>query len=406
VNTAIPNSTFRASPSFANADEAVAAAQSLLPLIRASATANDVERGVSRDVIAEIKQAGLFSVVGAKMFGGAEAGIEALLRVTIEIASACGSTGWVYGVLAGHSWMLNLFPREAQEDIASEPDQLTATVFRLGGEARQVEGGFQINGGFGRFCSGVEHADWVLVGMTAAMASGQSQQLFLLVPKSEVIVLDDWYTVGMRGTGSRSIEIPSAFVPEHRSVLLSDMLAGTTPGATLHDKGLYRMGFGEVTPFSIVGAPLGMARSAIEQFASELRESIKADGPKPYQDGLFLRLAKAATAVDAAINLVVQSAAKVDRLGAPEAFDEVSRRELPRNWAWAVQTCRDAVNEVYEAAGGSVIYDKSSLQRIWRDVNSGAQHFGFTEDKAMIDYARACLDLSPEQFVLGKAKRN
>lgn len=393
-------------PTLDDASAAVAAAQSESALIRRRANDAENNRVVSAEVIDALRAKGLFGIVGARAFGGSEAGLEALVKTTIEVAASCGSAGWVYGVLAGHSWMLNLFPPQAQEEVAETPEALTATVFRLGGEARPVEGGYRIAGGFGRFCSGIDHAAWVLVGMTVSRPEGKPEQRFLLVPKSDIKIIDDWHTVGMRGTGSRSIEIADAFVPEHRSVSLADMLQGKTPGAEYHGRGFYRLGFGEVTPFSIVGAPLGMARAAVELFAEELRKGHQENGDRPYQDGMFLRLAKAATAVDAAINLIISDARRIDGVTDPAELDEVARRELPRNWAWAVQSCRDAVNEIYEAAGGSVIYDKSPLQRAWRDINSAAQHFGFTEDRAMIDYARARLGLAPEQFVLQKAKRN
>jgi 3-hydroxy-9,10-secoandrosta-1,3,5(10)-triene-9,17-dione monooxygenase len=394
-------------PAFVDAEGAERLARNLAPLVSEHSAAAEANRVVSPEVVDALRASGLFSVVGAKSFGGAEAGIEALVRATIEVASACGSAGWVYGVLAGHSWMLNLFPPEAQGEVASDPGALTATVFRLGGTAKKVAGGYRIEGGFGRFCSGVDHAAWVLVGMTVAgEAEEKPEQRFLLVPRSDITIIDDWETLGMRGTGSRSIEIAEAFVPEYRSVALIDMIKGTTPGADYHGASFYRMGFGDVTPFSIVGAPLGMARAALATFAADLKKGHEENGDRPYQDGIFLRLAKASANVDAAINLVLSDARKVDKLADPDKFDEISRRELPRNWAWAVQTCRDAVNEIYEAAGGSVIYNKSPLQRIWRDINSSAQHFGFTEDRAMIDYARARLGLQPEQFVLQKAKRN
>lgn len=393
-------------PTLADPAAAQAAAAALKDIIQSHGNDNDRNRVVSPEVIEAIRQTGLFGVVGAKAYGGSEAGIEGLLRATIEIAAACGSTGWVFGVLAGHSWMLNLFPAEAQAEVTSVPGALTATVFRLGGEAQETADGYRITGGYGRFCSGVDHADWVLVGMTVTLLDGSKQPRFLLVPKTDIVVVDDWFTLGMRATGSRSIEIADAFVPAHRSVSLGEMLTGTTPGAQIHDKPIYRLSFSDVTPFSIVGAPLGMARAAVAQFAEEQRARFAENGEGPYQDGMFLRLSRAATAVEAAINLVIGSAAKIDSITDPAEFDAVARQELPRNWAWAVQTCRDVVNDLFAAAGGSVIYDKSPMQRIWRDLNAASQHVGFTEDKAMIDFGRVFCGLKPEVFVLAKAKRS
>ncbi len=120
--------------------------------------------------------AGLFGVVTPRMFGGSELGFATLVDVTAEIASACGSTGWVYGVLAGHSWMLNLFPLQAQREVMSADRVLTATVFRLGGTVTEVEGGYRLVNGDGRFCSGIDHVQWVIVAMRcSARASRPSR---------------------------------------------------------------------------------------------------------------------------------------------------------------------------------------------------------------------------------------
>ncbi len=34
-----------------------------------------------------------------------------------NIASACGSTGWVAGIIGIHNWHLALFSQQAQEDV-------------------------------------------------------------------------------------------------------------------------------------------------------------------------------------------------------------------------------------------------------------------------------------------------
>jgi alkylation response protein AidB-like acyl-CoA dehydrogenase len=399
VQMASPATADPAPPRVANIDAALAAARSLTHAIRARREQVEKDRVISRDTIGSIRNQGLFGLVGAREFGGSEIGIEALVRVTIELASACGSTGWVYGVLAGHSWMLNLFPVEAQREVASVPGSLTATLFRLGGNLVPEGNGYRLSGGTGRFCSGVDHADWVIVGSAVQREGAVPEQLFLLVPRAEIEIVDDWHTVGMRGTGSRSIRIASAFVPAHRTVSIADMVAGKTPGGLFHQKPFYRMSFTDVTPYSIVGAPLGMAREAVACFAEDLKKSMASAAPGS-ADVACLRLARAATMIDAATTVVLADAAKIDRLADPKAFDELAKRELPRNFSWAVQTCRDAVDELYKLSGGSAIYNQSAMQRIWRDINSAAQHFGFGEDRPMIDYARARLGLKQEAYVI------
>src|SRR5271170_8114997 len=110
---------------------AVSAAHSIAPAIKARSADVDRDRMVSSDIVGQIREAGLFGLMAPRVFGGSELGVEALVRVVIEIATACGSTGWICGVLSGHSWMLSLFPAEVQREIAKNPCALIATVFRF-----------------------------------------------------------------------------------------------------------------------------------------------------------------------------------------------------------------------------------------------------------------------------------
>jgi alkylation response protein AidB-like acyl-CoA dehydrogenase len=368
--------------------------------IAARACATEDNRRVADETIAELREAGLFNLLTPKMFGGSELGFGALVEVTAAVAEACGSTGWVYGVLAGHSWMLNFFPEDAQHEVFAQKNTLIATVFRCEGETVPEGDGFRIRGGGGRFCSGVDFAEWVIIGNPVKRAGAAPDMHFFLIPRLDIEVIDDWFTVGMRGTGSRSIKIDDAFIPRHRAVSLSSMIAGNAPGTRLHQHPVYKMPFNEVTPYSIIGAPLGMARAAVKDFGASLGKSVsKMDElTQTEQSATFARLGAAASHVDAAMAIVLEDAARIDNADDPTALPHLVRARFGRNWAYASQTARRATNEIFEAAGGSGIYNSSSLQRIWRDINSSAQHFAFGADKAMTNYGRLLAGLPEMAF--------
>lgn len=394
-------------PIIENTDDALTRARALLPRIRERARMVDADRRVPDATIAEIKASGLFNIVTPKSLGGSELGFADLVRVTAEIAAVCGSTGWVYGVLAGHSWLLNLFPAQAQEEVFVNPDALIATVFRLGGTVEPVEGGYRLTGGDGRFCSGIDFADWVIVGNGVTREDGSFEPRFFVVPRSDIEVVDDWFTMGMRGTGSRTIRIAEAFIPAHRSVSLAEMLSGNSPGAQSHDRAIYKMPFADIAPFSIIGAPIGMARGAVDGFARQLGEKLKGAGAVEIgeQAATYARIAEAAADVDAALALVISDAEMLDRARMPSDITTLERARIPRDWAWAAQTARYAGTRMFEASGGTGIYDGHALQRIWRDINSAAQHFAFTWDSAMSGFGRAACGLTPSEFSLPNRRK-
>ncbi len=393
---AAQDSQIGAPPVLRDGAEALATARALLPRIRQRAEQADAQRRLPDETIEDLLASGLFGIVAPKLFGGSELGFADLVKVTAELASACASTGWVFGVLAGHSWLLNLFPEEAQHEVMKNPSSLTATVFRLAGEVIQDGGGYRLRGGEGRFCSGIDFADWVIVGNAVKTPSGPEPRFFV-VPKQDVEVIDDWHTVGMRGTGSRSIRIADAFIPAHRSCSLKDMLAGASPGARLHQRAVYRMPFSDIAPFSIIGGPLGIARAAVEAFAARVGKELGGADPLKVaeQSARLARLGVASAEIDAALSQVVSNAALLDTAFDPADLSAADRAKFPRDWAWAAQIARNAVNSLFEASGGTTIYNQSADQRIWRDANASAQHFAFTWDTAMTAYGRSVSGLPP-----------
>lgn len=387
-------------PVIASIDAALAVARQMGPKIRSLANDTEANRIVSKDIVAEMKNSGLFSLTTPKEFGGAEMGFSAVVQVTAELARYCGSTGWVFGVLAGHSWLLNYFPKDVQKEVYGDGTRLTATVFRLGGKAVQEPGGIRITEGVGRFCSGIDHADWVVVGATVEMLDGSVAPHFAIVSKKNLEVQDDWFTAGMRGTGSRTIHIRDALVPNGWAVPFSKMNEAGAKVAKALGKEVYAIPWTAILPFSLIGAPMGMARGALQAFIDGLKGRVQSFNPQQQaeQSATFERLAAAATDIDAALALVVADADYCDSIADASAMTPVKCARISANWAWAAQTSRYAATRLFEAGGGSGIYNNSEIQRFWRDVNSAAQHIAFTWDSSMTSYGRSLLDLPANQY--------
>lgn len=383
------------------AADALAAARALGPELRERAARCDTLRNVPEETIEDFQQSGLLHLMVPRKFGGAGLGFTEIVNTGAEIAAACGSSGWVYCVLAGHNWCVALLPEPAQAEVFASPRTLTASIFRYPAEVKAVEGGYRLMNGRGRFSSGIDYADWVLLGVTVVRGGGPPEARMVLVPRSDIEVVDDWHTFGMRGTGSRTVKIAEAFIPEHRSCSMADLARGTSPGASLHaDTRTLRVPFSVGAAWCLVGAPLGMARGAYAAFAAgsagklrELRaEQIAEKGP------LFARLSSAAAEIDASVALILADSALLDGVETPAELDLPMRARLRRDLAFAVNRCRYAVNCLFEAAGGSAIYDGEALQRVWRDLNAAAAHVAFGWDDAVNDFARASLGLPPSAY--------
>lgn len=390
----------RAGRVYTDRAQAVAQARTLIPSLRARAMQADKDREVSTQSIAELREAGLFRLMAPAKFGGSQLGIAALVDVVAEIAAGCGSTGWVYGVLAGHNWILSLFPAEAQREIFGDPDSLVASIVHLKATPRRDEGGFVIENAYGKFCSGISHANWVMVGAGVASVSGPPEARYFLIPKSEIEVIDDWYTAGLRATGSYSLKIKKTFVPAYRSAAIADMARGTAPGVAYHNVPLYRAPFPQVLPFPLAGVPLGIARAALNVYLEFYRAKLATFSLEQIaeQSAVFSRLSDAHADVEAAAALILSNAEEIDAMVDGGKASPLDRARFVRNISYGGHKCRMAVASLFEASGGSAIYDSFELQRIWRDVNAATAHNSFVRDKAAPAFGRAMLGLPPSNF--------
>jgi 3-hydroxy-9,10-secoandrosta-1,3,5(10)-triene-9,17-dione monooxygenase len=390
-----------ARPALASRADATAKAQGLVPALRSRAARVDAERRIPDETIADINATGLFRISAPRMFGGSQFGIAPLMACVAAIASGCGSTGWVYAVLSGHNWAVGLFPEEAQREVFSDPDALVASIVRLGGNAPQrVSGGFLFEGAAGKFCSGIEHAKWVMVGAGLKDGAGPPEPRYFLVPRSEIEVIDDWFTAGLRGTRSCSLRIKRAFVPEHRSVAIDEVARGTAPGIILHDSPVYRAPFPQILPLPLAGVPLGIGQAALDAFAGTYRGKLKSFSEEQIaeQSRVLGRLSQAHAEIAAATALLLRDAEEIDAVADGSRLPDVDRARYVRNAAFSANKCRYAVTSLFEASGGSGIYDSFELQRIWRDANSAAAHNAFMQDKYDPAFSRALLGLPPSKF--------
>jgi alkylation response protein AidB-like acyl-CoA dehydrogenase len=383
------------------AAEALARALSLAPALRDRAARCEALRQIPGETIEDLRQSGLLQLMVPRRFGGLALGFTEIVATGAELAAACGSSGWVFCVFAGHNWLVGLFPERAQAEVLGDPRALTASVFRYPAEVTPVPGGYRIVNGRGRFSSGVDHADWLVVGVSVSRGAGAPEARMCLVPTRDVEIVDDWHTVGMRGTGSRSVCIADAFVPEHRTCSTAELMRGASPGAKLHpDSPAFAVPFSAGAALCLVGAPLGMARGAFDSFAAATGGKLRGLRAEQAAEkgALFARISAAGAAIDASVALILADCAFVDGFDKPADMSAMDRARLRRNLAYAVGRCRDAVNGLFEGAGGGAIYDSEPLQRVWRDLNAASAHVAFSWDDAVNDFARARLDLPPSPF--------
>jgi len=327
--------------------------------------------------------------------GGSELNYDAVLEVTAILGEACASTGWVYALWTAHLWMIAQLPEHIQEAVFLDPQAppLVSSCVNTVGKPIRVEGGYRWTGK-GFFSSGVDHAHWLTPAMEAPNDDGTTDRRWFLMPRSDFEIVDDWYTMGLKGTGSKTVVVNDVFIPDERVLLVKDMTAGIAPGARIHSGVLYQAGYEFV--FSLpVGMPaLGPARAFLKVFQERIKTRIEGDSPVLAREAMMSlqRLAQASAEIDAAHALLLQNVRRYCFAPAGQ-FTDLDRTKCRRDTAYSAQLCRRAVNDLFEAGGGSSLFESSDVQRLWRDTNAAAAHHGLSWDVRATEFGRVLMGL-------------
>ena len=245
----------------------IARASEIRGFVREQAEQTEANRRVSPEAIERMRDAGLFRIMTPAIYGGYEYGFDALVPVVAQVAAGCGSSGWVFSLGVVHQWLVATMPKEAQDEYWSDPGAISGGSYPPVGKVVRVDGGYRLSGNWG-FTSGCDHMQWLFLGGMIPPASDGAppKPAFFMVPRADVTFDDNWFTMGLAGTGSKNTIADDVFVPAHRVVLVSDLLAGTTPGAAVHANPLYRQSMLSSLPFALVAPVLGMAEGALADF--------------------------------------------------------------------------------------------------------------------------------------------
>lgn len=379
--------------------ELVARAQALVPKLRERAPQAEELRRIPDESIKDLHASGLFRMLQPKRVGGSELSYEAIVELTAIIGRGCGSTAWVLANLANHHWMLALWPRKAQDEIwGPSPDTLVGSALMFpAGHAERADGGFKLSGHW-KFSSGIDACGWCMLGGIVASAEGELPEYHVfLVPKSDYKVIDTWHVAGLRGTGSKDVEVSDVFIPTHRALSVNAMKGGDTPGG--ETAALYRLPVFDMFPYVVAGAALGIAQGAIEVFTDDIRHRITAYSTTLLADYATTqaRLGHAASAISAAERILIGNCREVMALAAGKQLPAREHKiRLRRDGAYAAHLCTEGVDLLFGAGGGEFLYNQQVIQRCFRDIHAANSHYALAWDIATTMAGKSLLGIAAD----------
>jgi 3-hydroxy-9,10-secoandrosta-1,3,5(10)-triene-9,17-dione monooxygenase len=370
-------------------------ARALIPRLAERAPAATAARKLPAETIAEYREAGIMRILQPRRFGGMQGRFSLFSRIVEELTYGCASSAWVYAVLAEHQWIVAQYPEQAQIDVwGDDPEAVASSSLAPRAAAKRVPGGWRLSGRY-PFSSGCDYAQWAILGAFLGEAGDPRTIAYALAPLSDIGIVDDWQTLGLAGTGSKSLLLQDVFVPEHRTVMVADLFAGTPPGALVHPEyPVLRAPRGFLVSYSLPPVCIALGQRALDIACAALSKRVSRGTTKVAESEVVqMAIGEAAVAIDAA-TLLLQTGrdSSTTEVSSGRRITEAEALRARRDMVYAQHQVGWAVERLCEMDGARWVYDSDQLGAIRRDIMTILTHHAASRSAAMAPYGRMLLN--------------
>ena len=354
----------------------IARARALGPAITAAGDEIERTQTIPEPLWSQVVAARMPRMLLPRSVGGDQVEPWVYMRAIEEISRFDGSLGWNLFVANSAALIAPFIPLESARTIYADPRAVIAWGPPNEHKAVAVPGGYRITGEW-YFASGCRQATWMGAhahvvepdGSLRLNRFGRPTTRTLLYPAHHAEHIEDWNTLGMRGTASEGYRLRDLFVPEEFSGTREDptLRRDTGPLYAFTMPGLYAVG--------VVGVAFGIARAMLDAFADLAREKtprglVRLADNAVVQSTYAHREANLGSARSYMVETLRDIYDRADDIEPTGAEDRVALRLA---CAHGIGVAIEIADYVYKAAGTSAIFKGTPFERRFRDMHTLSQ---------------------------------
>ena len=358
-------------------------------------------RRIPQPVLQALREAGFLRLFLPKSLGGIEADPLTTAKLVEEVARHNTAAGWSMMVSNVSIWWCNRLPDKGVEEVyRNGPDTFIAGAFHPPMQATPVEGGYSINGR-SPLTSNVNEAQWIFVTAFVMeqgqikMNNGIPEVIGVFMNAADCKIIDTWYTFGMKATDSNDIVANDVFVPGHRSFPLIPQFQ---PNSHFMSP-LYQFpAIGASIASLISPVALAVARNAIQELKALAEKKVPFGSMVSIRErgSVQKKLGMAEAFVQSSRAYLFQTITECwNKTLAGERLSLEERGGLVLAVTHTNQSCVQAVDLMYSAAGTTGIYKKNKLAHYFTDAQVIRQH-GFSNDSRYETAGQIYFGLQPD----------
>jgi 3-hydroxy-9,10-secoandrosta-1,3,5(10)-triene-9,17-dione monooxygenase len=328
-------------------------------------------------------EAGFYALLTPRRFGGHELDLPSYLRIMIEIARGCPSSGWSLCLPIGHTLLVaSWYPAEAQTALLSE-HFFAASFGAPVGEAVAVPGGWELTGTW-PYASGIA---WSTHFMGQTTVPGEAKPMLFVAPRSSWRMLDDWGdSLGLKGSASQSVRFDGGFVDEllclHELVMVDNDVDEPTPGYLLHGNPMYAGRALGLFMCELAAIVVGAGKAVLDEYERIITTRHTTWGPKvlrsqhsDYQRHFGTGMGKILMA-EAAVLHMAEEWMELCRRGMEDGvpYSALDDHRIAVVTTHAARQVHAAVQDLFQMAGSTASRDGQRMQRYVRDLGTYWSH--------------------------------
>lgn len=344
----------------------------------------DEESTISENVIRLIKNEGINKLIIPKEYGGEQIDFTTFTDMVKTVGFYNLSAAWLTYFYSLHNSWVAYLPKHRRDEIYQH-DGLLADILAPLGRAKRVEGGFTLTGTY-NYVSGIKHSKWCAVGAVVT-DKDEPEPIVLVIDIDEVNVVENWNSLGLRGSGSHTLVIEDLFIPDDLSFRIQDIQKKSQPleGPFDNDYLYYNVHF---LPAFYIGFPamaIGGAERAIDEFKKGTEKRIRISGESEKASPRSQRvIAEMTMKLQAAKGLMRTYIEMLEK----DTGNEYDPSEYKAIRASIIQYCIDIAQKALLTLGAGALIKGHPLEMIVRDLLAIGTHVTSLYEDAVDAYGK------------------
>jgi len=356
---------------------------------------------LSAPVVEALRAGGFFKLFLPRSLGGLEVDPLTMAKIVEGVARYNTAAGWSLMVANTTLPMLSRIPQKGIEEIFdNNHDVFIAGSVHPPMMATRTEGGYLINGR-NPLVSNIHEAHWIMA-LALVMEEGQPkftdghpEILGIYMRAKDCRILDTWTVVGMHATDSNDIEAKDVFVPDHR---LCPIIPEFNAGSNFKGP-LYKIPAACANVACLLApVAIAVAQNAIDELKVLASKKTPLGSMVPLRErGVMQRkLGRAEALVQSSRAYLHEKIAQCwQKVIAGQSVSLEEKAGLLLAATYTNQSCVEAVELMYTAAGTSGIYLRNKLAHYVTDAQVLRQH-GFMNESRYETAGQVSFGLRPD----------